>query len=70
MKYQKTDAPAQGTGTLSAGDGSREFKELYADKCRCFEWMMDEYAGNIYISDLKSYELLYLTKLHMKLFMN
>ncbi len=62
MKYQKTDAPAQGTGTLSAGDGSREFKELYADKCRCFEWMMDEYAGNIYISDLKSYELLYLNK--------
>lgn len=27
-----------------------------------FEWMMDEYVGNIYISDMDTYELLYLNK--------
>lgn len=27
-----------------------------------FEWMMSEYAGNVYISDMNTYELLYLNK--------
>ncbi|WP_419023731.1 response regulator [Emergencia sp.] len=27
-----------------------------------FEWMMDEYGGNVYISDMDNYELLYLNK--------
>lgn len=27
-----------------------------------FEWMLDEYIGNAYISDMESYELLYLNK--------
>lgn len=38
------------------------YKVLYEDKARCFEWMMDEYAGNIYICDMQNYELLYLNK--------
>ncbi|WP_242844300.1 response regulator [Candidatus Soleaferrea massiliensis] len=37
-------------------------KEMCEEKARYFEWMMDEYAGNIYICDLQSYELLYLNK--------
>lgn len=27
-----------------------------------FQWMMDEYTGNIYISDIETYELLYVNK--------
>lgn len=30
------------------------------EKAHSFEWMMDEYDGNIYISDMETYELLYL----------
>ena len=31
-------------------------------KSQYFEWLMDEYTGNIYISDMDTYELLYLNK--------
>lgn len=31
-------------------------------KSRYFEWMMDEYVGNVYISDMDTYELLYVNK--------
>lgn len=31
-------------------------------KAEYFKWMLDEYVGNIYISDIDSYELLYLNK--------
>lgn len=27
-----------------------------------FRWMMSEYAGNVYISDMDTYELLYLNQ--------
>ena len=37
-------------------------KALFEDKSHCFEWMMDEYMGNIYICDMESYELLYLNR--------
>ena len=30
------------------------------EKGQYFEWMMDSYIGNIYISDMETYELLYL----------
>ncbi|MCB6200473.1 PAS domain-containing hybrid sensor histidine kinase/response regulator [Extibacter muris] len=39
-----------------------EQKSLYEDKAHCFRWMMDEYVGNIYISDIETYELLYLNR--------
>ena len=29
------------------------------EKTRYFEWMMDEYVGNVYISDMDTYELLF-----------
>lgn len=32
------------------------------DKTEYFKWLMDEYTGNIYISDMDTYELLYLNK--------
>jgi len=32
------------------------------EKTRYFEWMMEEYAGNIYICDMETYELLYLNR--------
>ena len=35
-----------------------ERDQLLEEKTRYFEWMMDEYVGNIYISDLETYELL------------
>ncbi len=31
-------------------------------KVQYFEWMMDEYIGNVYISDMDSYELLYINQ--------
>lgn len=39
-----------------------ERDQLLEEKTRYFEWMMDEYIGNIYISDLETYELLFLNK--------
>ena len=39
-----------------------ERDRLLEEKTRYFEWMMDEYVGNIYISDLETYELLFLNK--------
>lgn len=39
-----------------------ERDQLLEEKTRYFEWMMDEYVGNIYISDLETYELLFLNK--------
>lgn len=35
---------------------------LQEQRMRYFEMMMDEYVGNIYISDMETYELLYLNK--------
>ena len=32
------------------------------EKKQYFEFMMEEYAGNIYISDMDTYELLYLNQ--------
>lgn len=40
-----------------------DISDLVADRdeqSRYFQWMMDEYRGNIYISDMDTYELLYL----------
>lgn len=34
----------------------------YKEKLDNFEWMMSEYTGNIYISDIDNYELLYLNR--------
>lgn len=33
-----------------------------SDENQSFVWMLDEYAGNVYISDMENYELLYLNK--------
>lgn len=33
-----------------------------ADETENFKWLMSEYAGNVYISDMDTYELLYLNK--------
>lgn len=35
---------------------------LCDQKMQYFEWMMEEYVGNIYISDMETYELLYLNR--------
>ena len=34
----------------------------YEKKAMNFEWMLDEYMGNVYICDMETYELLYLNK--------
>ena len=39
-----------------------ERDRLLEEKTRYFEWMMDEYVGNIYISDIETHELLFLNK--------
>ncbi|MCI9414927.1 MAG: response regulator [Clostridiales bacterium] len=40
----------------------RETSRRYEEKAQGFEWMMESYVGNIYISDMESYELLYLNQ--------
>lgn len=39
--------------------GKEEAIRLKEQKLDYFRWMMDEYAGNVYISDMDNYELLY-----------
>ncbi|HBG5344306.1 TPA: diguanylate cyclase [Clostridioides difficile] len=39
-----------------------ELSEMEKESTENFEWMMSEYAGNVYISDMDTYELLYLNK--------
>ncbi|MCC0629701.1 MULTISPECIES: diguanylate cyclase domain-containing protein [unclassified Clostridioides] len=39
-----------------------ELWEMEKESTDNFEWMMSEYAGNVYISDMDTYELLYLNK--------
>ena len=39
-----------------------EHQRMSENRLRCFTWMMEEYAGNVYISDMESYELLYVNK--------
>ena len=39
-----------------------ERDRLKEEKNRYFEWMMNEYMGNIYISDIETYEILFLNK--------
>lgn len=39
-----------------------ELYEMEKESTECFKWMMAEYAGNVYISDMDTYELLYVNK--------
>lgn len=39
-----------------------DFRRLYQNKSYYFEWMMNEYAGNIYIADTENHQLLYLNQ--------
>lgn len=39
-----------------------EQSRLYSQKQQYFQWMMDTYVGNVYISDMNTYELLYLNQ--------
>ncbi|UWD49229.1 diguanylate cyclase [Clostridioides difficile] len=39
-----------------------ELYEMEKESTEGFKWMMSEYAGNVYISDMDNYELLYVNK--------
>lgn len=39
---------------------------LHEQKTQYFRWMMDEYVGNVYISDMETYELLYSIRLPIR----
>ena len=39
-----------------------EQAQLYQHKLQYFRWMMDSYEGNVYVSDMDNYELLYLNQ--------
>ncbi|HBF0380753.1 TPA: diguanylate cyclase [Clostridioides difficile] len=39
-----------------------ELSDMEKESKENFKWMMSEYAGNVYISDMDTYELLYLNK--------
>lgn len=39
-----------------------EMERLYRQKQQYFNWMLDTYVGNVYISDIDTYELLYLNR--------
>ena len=54
MTDRKIELPSEG--------GSVEQNRSQEKKAEYFKWMLDEYVGNIYISDIDSYELLYLNK--------
>ncbi|WP_331512738.1 response regulator [Enterocloster lavalensis] len=41
---------------------TEEFRRLYRQKQQYFNWMLDTYIGNVYISDMDTYELLYLNR--------
>lgn len=41
---------------------SDKYAELLKERTEQLEWMMSEYGGNVYISDMHTYELLYLNK--------
>lgn len=42
--------------------GKEEITRLHDQKAQYFRWMMDVYIGNVYISDMDTYELLYLNQ--------
>ena len=39
-----------------------KLEEINEERTNNFEWMMAEYAGNVYISDMDTYDLLYVNK--------
>ena len=39
-----------------------KLKQMNAERTDNFEWMMAEYGGNVYISDMDTYDLLYVNK--------
>lgn len=39
-----------------------ELNRLYQQKLQYFKWMLDTYRGNVYVSDMDTYELLYLNQ--------
>lgn len=43
-------------------DGKEEQTRLYRQQTGYFQLMADEYAGNVYISDMENYELLYVNQ--------
>lgn len=63
---------AAGTVTGSGPEGYPVFCTVFSDisdlvdqkdqKKQYFEWMMDEYVGNVYISDMDNYDLLYVNR--------
>ncbi|MBT9775417.1 response regulator [Clostridium sp. MCC353] len=65
-----------GSITGHTADGSPVLSAFHTDisdlvhskdlKSQYFEWMMDEYVGNVYISDMDTYELLYLNRVALE----
>ena len=53
---------AVGTDVSGLVSRQEEQAQLHEEKTTYFQWMMDEYMGNVYISDLENYDLLYLNK--------
>ena len=49
-----------------AGTGKEEQARLHEQKRQYFRWMMDSYGGNVYISDMDTYELLYLNQAFLR----
>lgn len=41
---------------------AHRLQQMEEERADNFKWMMSEYAGNVYISDMDNYELLYLNK--------
>ena len=48
-----------GEGSRPPGPGNGSCHDL-EEKADYFKWMLDEYEGNAYLSDMETYELLYL----------
>lgn len=47
---------------MKQGIGKEELERLYRQKLQYFHFMLDTYEGNAYVSDMDTYELLYLNQ--------
>lgn len=44
-----------------------KYMDLLNERTEQLEWMMSEYTGNVYISDMETYELLYIVNSKIKI---
>ena len=59
MDYKGNNNSSKEDSAVSANEPAESCEK---NKSQNFDWMLDEYVGNVYISDMENYDLLYLNK--------